>query len=785
MSALAGARRSASSVDRFTAAVSPPELVLDIDPGPFEPRGAAYHQLRATIASVDGVVRTYDATAVAVTRVVDGRPDRTYPKQALVGGGGRYYDVDRVTVVEGAMPDRSSSAEALVNRTLAREEGISVGDRLDLVGVTRANLRPYFTSGDLTTFPTPVRVTGIGELSQSMLSDQLSDERTVVLPPGFAKRYDAAPVTLRLALDLAPGVSPASVVTAVRASVGERSAGIVFEDRARIDDRARRATQPYVLFLTGLGALAAAFTIVVGSQAVARATATIDDDLAALSQLGVEGRGRMAAAVIGPLGAGALGALGAVVVTVVSSPTYPVGPLRSLEPDTGFDVDLTVVGLGAFVLVTVAILAGAWSTRRRDPRMRARLPRARVVPSATRIPLPWRLGVGRALGTNRIDGRRAAWLVLFGTTGAVAAVAAVLTFDAGRTNLLAEPALHGWRWDALVYVDGGYSMVPSRLLPGVPGVARATGAFFPTVSVGAVDGVPAMSTAPGAPVTVLEGRAPAAASEIALGADTAHASGVAVGDVVTVTCSGRCTLPTDQEPPSRFAAGRPARLTVTGIVVLPGVGLVDTDRPTLATGALLAIPPHAYTGGKRAAVYFVEFDGAAPSRTVAAVRRAFTRVESEGDFGYVDVFPLIRPPDIASFSHLGAIATGLVVLLSVVAVASMGHGLIQTSRSGRREDAVLAALGLRPQDLRSVSRWQARTTLAVATAIGVPVGVVLGSTSWRALATATGVQPSSLLPLAGLALVVVTMLVGAELAVLVLARRRVGRSIVATLAADR
>ena len=74
---------------------------------------------------------------------------------------------------------------------------------------------------------------------------------------------------------------------------------------------------------------------------------------------------------------------------------------------------------------------------------------------------------------------------------------------------------------------------------------------------------------------------------------------------------------------------------------------------------------------------------------------------------------------------------------------------------------MLATVGFRPRDLRSVIRWQALAVVTLAVLVGVPLGLLLGRAAWTAVADATGVIDHVTVPVATLALVVVgTLLVG-------------------------
>ena len=85
-----------------------------------------------------------------------------------------------------------------------------------------------------------------------------------------------------------------------------------------------------------------------------------------------------------------------------------------------------------------------------------------------------------------------------------------------------------------------------------------------------------------------------------------------------------------------------------------------------------------------------------------------------------------------------ALATGV----AAAAVLPLGRTVLASVRQRRRELALLKALGLRGRQLRAVVAWQTSITLVVATAVGVPLGLVAGRWAWTSFANAIGVVPT-------------------------------------------
>jgi predicted lysophospholipase L1 biosynthesis ABC-type transport system permease subunit len=67
-------------------------------------------------------------------------------------------------------------------------------------------------------------------------------------------------------------------------------------------------------------------------------------------------------------------------------------------------------------------------------------------------------------------------------------------------------------------------------------------------------------------------------------------------------------------------------------------------------------------------------------------------------------------------------------------------------RRRRTELALLKALGMTRSQIRSVIAWQTTFTLAVAVAVGGPLGLLAGRWAWRWFAGTLGVVPVTVVP---------------------------------------
>src|SRR6266513_1295834 len=81
----------------------------------------------------------------------------------------------------------------------------------------------------------------------------------------------------------------------------------------------------------------------------------------------------------------------------------------------------------------------------------------------------------------------------------------------------------------------------------------------------------------------------------------------------------------------------------------------------------------------------------------------------------------------------------LAALFAVVALGTLVHLLISSVRRRRRDLAILRTLGFKRGQVMWTVAWQSATLAAVALAIGVPTGVLLGRLAWDLFADRLGI----------------------------------------------
>jgi ABC-type lipoprotein release transport system permease subunit len=80
------------------------------------------------------------------------------------------------------------------------------------------------------------------------------------------------------------------------------------------------------------------------------------------------------------------------------------------------------------------------------------------------------------------------------------------------------------------------------------------------------------------------------------------------------------------------------------------------------------------------------------------------------------------------------------VFLALLAVGAVGHALATAVRRRSHDVAVLRALGMTQRQSRWVVVTQACVLAVIGLALGVPLGLALGRTTWRAVADYTPLQ---------------------------------------------
>jgi hypothetical protein len=423
-----------------------------------------------------------------------------------------------------------------------------------------------------------------------------------------------------------------------------------------------------------------------------------------------------------------------------------------------FDVPALVVAVaGTIAAAAVLALRPAWRAATAacagpgHGDQRGPVRRSVLAGASARAGSPAPVTAGLRMALERGHGPAAAPVrtTIGGAIVGLGALVASLVFGASLGHLLGSPPLYGVTWDTEIWNNNGPGAVPAAapVVRADPDVASAafiqTGIDFQLG--GRVLSGFAFSPVKGAfAASMLTGRAPAGADEVALGARTAAELGAGIG----ITLLGRAE--NDQAPRV------PVR--VVGTAVLPpgdasahlGDGVLVTRQALLRLAGGQARSPYVIAVRFRPGVDPAAA-GARLGRRLAAVDRNFFTQ------------PAATPTDLVNFGRIQDLPVILGSLLAVVALLTLAHLLASSVRRRRRDLAVLKTIGFTRADVGQVVAWQATTLAVVALVFAVPLGIVAGRAAWQLFAERVGVIPDPAVPVALLALVPPATIVVANL----------------------
>ncbi|MEP6623691.1 MAG: hypothetical protein ABJC79_04565, partial [Acidimicrobiia bacterium] len=585
LTSVAGARRTSSAYTRLSRETRSSSAAVDLFDG-VDPKFASQ------IGHLNGVAGWAQLTVWA-----GGIRDRVPVDTPIVAAVDERFghSVDRSILVRGRR-DRTVD-EVVLPENVARFHGLDLGDRMridtytpdQLEALKSSTTRPPAPQGPTIT----LRVVGIDRRAGD-LTTQGQQTGILFLSPRVFRAYhrDVLSFTalVRVRFQDGSGHGFASRVRAI-----SKSRSIEFDtgglDAGGVDDSLRVLGAGLLLF-GAIGALAALATITV---LVSRWSAGALAQQSAQHALGMTTRQRALAVGLPLLPAVGVGTTLAAALALAASPLMPIGDARPIEPHPGFAVDGLVLGIGVLTMLLVLTLLcsgsallvarrSRWDGARRPSRVRTS--RWSAMANAARLPVPAvigsRMALERGSGTTAVPGRSAIVAAALGVAGIVAALIAGTSL--GR--VVDQPARFAWHFDAIVIGGRGLSQGPKVCSPrhspleAEPAIAAIAMVRDSSVTVDG-RGVYAMGIRHMRGVidpTILRGRAPTRATEIALGETTIAALGKTVGDHVVVA-----------------SADRKRTVRIVGTTLFPTPD--PHDAVILADGALMSAPDLARFGG--------------------------------------------------------------------------------------------------------------------------------------------------------------------------------------------
>jgi putative ABC transport system permease protein len=248
-------------------------------------------------------------------------------------------------------------------------------------------------------------------------------------------------------------------------------------------------------------------------------------------------------------------------------------------------------------------------------------------------------------------------------------------------------------------------------------------------------------------------------AQILLGPETLAAVGSHVGGTVWV-----------------FNSQATLRMRVTGTATMPAIGVGHGSHLSLGIGAVLPAtalpaalenrntPNPALQGPNTTLVRFRP--GADRSAAAQRLARIASRLSAIRSTSGVQVLPVQHPAEIVNYRTMGTAPLVLAGLLAAGAVVALVLSLAASVRRRSRELALLKALGFVRGQLIAAVLWQALVTVAIGTAVGIPLGVAAGRFLWTRFAGELYVVPQPVIaPATVLAVTVIALAVATLTAV--------------------
>lgn len=704
--AVAGAQRTSTVFDRWREATSAPDAIV------FGTQVGLFNADYTPVMELPEVVDAGTFSLGPMGIVIDG-----LEIGSLAPGGGfepepddhLYRTLSRPLVTEGRLPDPRRADEVFVNDVAAREFDLEVGTTVTIKSATEfEDEAPFDGPSEEAT------VVGIGGHGMMELIFDGTDHPSFIPSAALlAEHGDDVPHWSNLVVRLRPGTDVRDFHGRVVEAMGLPD--IPVRD---LSEDTKRVTHGTDLERTGLLLFAAA-TLLAGlvlvGQAITRLVYAIAEGAEPLRALGAT-RGQLRAGLCAPLLLGSLVAAAiTVLVAVVLSPLFPIGLGGRLEPDPGVHVDAPVLALGVIVFAGLTVAIAAAGALRATSR---RISRPYTEPAVLRgirsvATLPVAIGAGLALERGRGERSLPVRPALVGAVVGILGVVASFGLVRGIDDALAEPLRSGQVWDVEVYYDdpdAGQALVGKVAEDNdVDMIAYqwrvpldVDGAGIPVYALQPVEGDITFE--------LLDGRAPAAPGEVALGPQTAEALDKGIGDEV------------------RIGAEHVVTARIVGITLLPqgahssydqGAWMTPDGLDPLATKPAEDVPEQTIVATLR--------QGVDRDEAVA------TLSESTGTYAESPSLP----QDVVFLSNVRTLPVALAIFLAVLGLAALGHVLVSAVRRRRQDLAVLRALGFRPRQAAACISWQATTVGLVGLLIGVPLGIAAGRLGWHWIADRT------------------------------------------------
>jgi hypothetical protein len=741
-SLVAGASRTASVVDRYSAA----QPVVDVQ---VFGSGVDLAAMLRVPGVVDATVRSY----VAMSQVgADGG--------LRDGVNGFTYDYARplsrgTTLVAGRFPDGSDPSHVAVNERFVRQFGLGVGDALRVR--TYSDDQAEALQHQVYEPAGPTYVFHIDGVVRQQLDIATEQVRSAPAPGGGtpahqSRAYVLVPYAFLVAhqdefLDfgedfdvrLRDGSAGLDAFAAALAQVTRPGVDAGLEPggnthRASFDspvDLEARA-------LLGLGITVGVAGLVVVLLLLILEQRWHESDTERLRGLGLTKARLRAVAVVKVAPAAAVAAVLAAGLAVLASGRYPIGIGRMLELDGGLQVNAVVVLAGSALTAATVIATAALVERPRGERPAPTALRSTVARRLRRWGAPLAPSLGAHVAFESDNGRPSstARQGVMVATGLLAVTVAAGMWIGGVDEFHDNRPRHGWPWDLIVgNTNFELSADHTSALLGDHRFSAISAASYGQLTV-AGDSLEALvvDDSGTAPLPIIRGRAPHGANEIALGRLTLRRRHLVIGAPVVLSLEN-----------SEFGSGGTAKVTVVGETLAPVEGESELGDIAVVPASALEVAG----GDLRPQLLLANLrPGVDRDATIAALSRDF----------HEEMTLDIVPARAVNLHRVRGVPLVGGTVGSVVAALALAYTTIAGARRHRRELAVLRAVGLEWSTVRRAIAWQGALLTGIVLGIGLPLGLVAGTKLWTTIADGIGIehQPATpawlLIPPIGIAL---------------------------------
>ena len=759
LSGVAGARRSDSALQRFNAYSRSADIEVTTG-APAPGQRAALERQLTSFSQTPGVA------ALAVLRLFAIQPADPAVQYLAMGAATdartMNHLVDRPRLISGRLANPAAPDEVNVSQPFAQLDHLRVGGTFPIVSWTTAQVARMFAAGNFTAPGGPkISLHVVGIVRRPLdLGERGAQGGVVILQPAFIAKYGNEIGTfsgyaMRIRTHT-PAQAPG--VTARAQALFAKNPNFEIQNLNIDNTGASDAIHVLAVALFIFAAVGALAGVVAISVILNRELSFARREQSSLLALGMSRRQRFAASGlrVALIATGSL--LIAVCGAVALSPIYPFGIARRADPNVGLHADWLVLGVGVLaILVVVAAIgvASAWRASRVTATDRV----AREATWATRtvelggnagLPVSVIAGLRMALESGRGDRSVPVRSAFLAAVFAVAGMTAVIVFAASLSHLASTPAVYGSRFQFKVISTSDPSCDNNDAgVSKVAGVAALDAICYNNIqldgkaNVGFGDQPIRGSIGP----EVVAGVAPSEPDEVALGAKTLGVLHDRIGG--TVSAAG---------------PGGHAVYKIVGEVVFPELG----DPQPVADGAWFTqrgfdtlLGPMTNPSQENFTRYLVGTFAAGADRAAvgARVRKLTFDPQAPKSAGLVGPE---KPTEVSRLDQIDWFPGTLAALLAFLALVAFAHTIVTSTRRRRRELALLKTLGFQRRQVRFAVAWQATTLAAAGVVVGVPIGLLLGSVIWRAVATGVGVPTVSVVPVP---LLVITLAAFAVLAV--------------------